>query len=88
MRVTVRILLDGQQPALLLQGFEDRNRSWRDRRRICLQRAEAGHEHTVFIQRRNRRQPLLLAELEVLLAAAWGDVDDARAFRLTTTPRR
>ena len=39
-------------------------------------------EDADLVERRDRRQALLLAELEVLLAAARGDVDDAGAFGL------
>src|SRR5262249_39752679 len=49
-------------------------------RHLARQRAEAGQIDAVLTQRRHGWQPLLLADLEVLLAAARRDVDDARAL--------
>src|SRR5436305_1844704 len=44
--------------------------------------AEPAVEDAGLVERRPGRQALLLAQPEVLLAAARGDVDDARALRL------
>jgi hypothetical protein len=46
------------------------------------QPAEAGHEDAGLVQRRDHGQVVLLAQLEVLGAAAGGDVDDAGALGL------
>src|SRR6185369_12128965 len=49
---------------------------------LALQRAEAGLKDALLVQRGDRDQVVLLAQLEVLLAAPRGDVDDARALLL------
>ena len=50
--------------------------------RFAGQFAETGVKTAEFIQRRHRRQAFALAEMKILLAAAGGNVNDARAFRL------
>ena len=53
------------------------------------QPAEAVDEDAVLVERRDHGQAVLLAKLEVFLAAARRDVDDAGAFGLADlVPRR
>src|SRR5438128_2592012 len=80
-RIAVRILLDGEENALLLQVVENQIGRRLIDGGLAFERTEAGEENALFVERRDRHELVLLAEEEVLLAAAGRNGDDAGSLR-------
>ena len=79
-RIAVRVVFYAVEQPFLLQILEDG--PGRRGGAQARQPGEALHEDALVVQGHDDGQPVLLAQLEVLSAAAGGDVHDARALGL------